>query len=168
MEVTKSNAPAAAWARLSAQGSSRLLSNSRPPVISMYTLWTVSGSLRMNLFKGSGEKRAEYYYGILAASILACSMLSDKGMKHWKACGATQSRSLEQATFCLSSVTPSRKSVFIKNTYFSSLWFINTVKPVLSGHRVKRTPLLSGRGHLKCTWNSHFFCYQPVLNGVHL
>ena len=26
-------------------------------------------------------------------------------------------------------------------------------------------PLLSGRGHLKSTWNSHFYCCQPVLNG---
>ena len=31
--------------------SSRLLLNSRPPVISTYTLCAVSGSLRMNLFK---------------------------------------------------------------------------------------------------------------------
>ena len=32
---------------------------------------------------------------------------------------------------------------------------------------IKRTPLLSGRGHLKstCTWNGHFYCCQPVLNG---
>ena len=51
-----------------------------------------------------------------------------------------------------------------------------TVKPVLSGHLlfplftlnetfIKRTPLLSGRGHLKRTWNGHFYCCQPVLNG---
>ena len=30
---------------------------------------------------------------------------------------------------------------------------------------IKRTPLSSGRGHLKSTWNGHFYCYQPVLNG---
>ena len=70
-----------------------------------------------------------------------------------------------------------------KGTQFS--W--TTVKPVLSGHPllsgqkpksqnlfplftlnetfIKRTPLLSGRGHLKSTWNSHFYCCQPVLNG---
>ena len=70
----------------------------------------------------------------------------------------------------------------------------STVKPVLSGHRIKRTssikrtvaedpkiifftlftlnesfikstPLLSGRRHLKRTSNSHFYRYQPVLNG---
>ena len=29
---------------------------------------------------------------------------------------------------------------------------------------IKRTPLLSRRGHLKSTLNSHFYCYQPVLN----
>ena len=66
------------------------------------------------------------------------------------------------------------------------------MKPVLSGHRImrtpsikrtvcevpnlfpfftlnetfiKRTPLLSGRGHLKSTGNGHFYCCQPVLNG---
>ena len=27
------------------------------------------------------------------------------------------------------------------------------------------SPLLRGRGHLKSTWNSHFYCCQPVLNG---
>ena len=72
--------------------------------------------------------------------------------------------------------------------------FSNTVKPVLSGHRtkrtpsikltvaevpklilfplftlnetfIKRTPLLSGRGHLKSTWNGHFYRCQPVLKG---
>ena len=26
-------------------------------------------------------------------------------------------------------------------------------------------PLLGGRGHLKSTWNGHFYCCQPVLNG---
>ena len=26
-------------------------------------------------------------------------------------------------------------------------------------------PLLSGRGHLKSTWDDNFYCYQPVLNG---
>ena len=26
-------------------------------------------------------------------------------------------------------------------------------------------PLLSGRGHLKSTWNGHFYCCQAVLNG---
>ena len=30
---------------------------------------------------------------------------------------------------------------------------------------IKRTPILSGRGHLKSSWHSHFYCYQPVLNG---
>ena len=30
---------------------------------------------------------------------------------------------------------------------------------------IKWTPLLSGRGHLKSTWNGHFYCYQRVLNG---
>ena len=62
-----------------------------------------------------------------------------------------------------------------------------TVKPVLSRHPllsgqlsqvpklisliftlnetfIKWTPLLSGRGHLKSTWNGHFYCCQPVLN----
>ena len=33
-------------------------------------------------------------------------------------------------------------------------------KPVLGGH-----PVLSGGGHLKSTWNGHFYCCQPVLNG---
>ena len=37
--------------------SSRLLLNSRPPVISMYTLSAVSGSLRMNLFKTKNTSR---------------------------------------------------------------------------------------------------------------
>ena len=68
------------------------------------------------------------------------------------------------------------------------------MKPVLRGHRIKRTPsikrtvaevpkfisliyfkwtfikrtpLLSGRGHLKSTWNCHFYCCKPVLNGHH-
>ena len=71
-------------------------------------------------------------------------------------------------------------------------WLDITVKPVLNGHHIKRipsikrtvakfpnlfplftlnetfikwTPLLSGRGHLKSTWNGHFYCCQPVLNG---
>ena len=35
------------------------------------------------------------------------------------------------------------------------------MKPLLSGH----TPLLSGRGHRKSTWNGHFYCCQPALNG---
>ena len=65
----------------------------------------------------------------------------------------------------------------------------NTVKPVSSGHPlfsgqspksqdlfpllalnesfIKRTPLLSGRGHLKSTWNGHFYCYQPALIQFH-
>ena len=30
---------------------------------------------------------------------------------------------------------------------------------------IKRTPLLRGRRHLKSTWNGHFYCCQPVLNG---
>ena len=30
---------------------------------------------------------------------------------------------------------------------------------------MKQTRLLSGHGHLKSTWNGHFFCCQPVLNG---
>ena len=51
IEVAKSNAPAAAWARLSAQGILPSTFNSRPAVISTYTLCTVSGSLRMNVFK---------------------------------------------------------------------------------------------------------------------
>ena len=63
-----------------------------------------------------------------------------------------------------------------------------TAKPVLSGYRIKQTPsikrtvakvpnlfpfftldeilILSGRGHLQCTWNGHFYCCQTVLNGL--
>ena len=29
---------------------------------------------------------------------------------------------------------------------------------------ITRTPLLNGCGHLKSTWNGHFYCCQPVLN----
>ena len=58
---------------------------------------------------------------------------------------------------------------------------VSTVKPVLSGQKLKSqnlfplfalnetfikwAPLLRGRGHLKSTWNGHFYCYQRVLNG---
>ena len=63
---------------------------------------------------------------------------------------------------------------FLNNCFASQS---NTVKPVLSGHRIKQTvaevpkPLLSGhlylnrRGHLKSTRNGHFYCCQPALNG---
>ena len=49
-------------------------------------------------------------------------------------------------------------SIIVYLTYFSivnSVYFsvlkCYTVKPVLSRHRIKRTPLLSGRRHLKNT-----------------
>ena len=45
----------------------RLLLNSRPPVISTYTLCAISGSLRMNLFKPKNT----------GSVFLACSRLSD-------------------------------------------------------------------------------------------
>ena len=33
------------------------------------------------------------------------------------------------------------------------------MNPLFRGHLYPA--LLSGRGHLKSTWNSHFYCYQP-------
>ena len=57
--------------------------------------------------------------------------------------------------------TPSIKRTVAEGPKFFSLFTLNETF-------IKRTPLLSGRGHLKVlksTWNSHFYCYQPVLNG---
>ena len=54
--------------------------------------------------------------------------------------------------------TPSIKRTVAEGPKFCSLFTLNETF-------IKRTPLLSGRGHLKSTWNSHFYCYQPVLNG---
>ena len=78
--------------------------------------------------------------------------------------------------------------IFLPSKLLHSLDTLSkTVKPVLSEHRIKRTvaevpkfisliyflnetfikrtPVLSGSGHLKSTWNGHFYCCQPVLNG---
>ena len=51
--------------------------------------------------------------------------------------------------------TPSIKRTVAEGPKFCSLFTLNETF-------IKRTPLLSGRGRLKSTWNSHFYCYQPV------
>ena len=57
--------------------------------------------------------------------------------------------------------TPSIKRTVAEVAKFISLIFFNKTF-------IKRTPLSRGRGHLKSTGNGHFYCCQPVLNGLQL
>ena len=64
---------------------------------------------------------------------------------------------LEYSETCIKR-TPSIKRTVAKVPKFISLVTLNETF-------IKRTPLLSGHGHLKSTWNGHFYRCQPVLNG---